>query len=926
MQDTKGDGWSKDWIRSLDLATEKDSKKLKLYPLQFANCDRLEANDCVFIFDEVGTGKTISSGLMAMHYLYNNPGKKVLVITTHSVKGQFQDCWESKMPYKELGYDKQVKYIGNHYVNLTNKSKTEYGLIIVDEAQLFLNAGTRKQEALRALKADKVVFLTATPVKEGKSDLEEFVELAEAIVGKEKVTKVRNLLCGNNAWNEERVKEVYKVNSFDETHPITRYFKDTIKKLEFEKKEKTEAIRQQVKEWEFNNQDECYPTLCDEIKKILEEQEELRKLEEKKDPKDQKEIPDSRFIVFTRTKSESIKGSAGELGAYFRENGYQEFDGHEEEKFTYKILDGDAFQDKDAVEAFLKKEKRPTVLILTYQVGEQGLNLAGFDHVINLHISRFPANLEQRYGRIDRLDAEGHQVFKEIYMVFLLQRFGKSSSTENYYEALGTYIRSLLPFFPSKNVLLNEKNMESVKEWFEKELKKTEQVKPEVQQRRLNELAEKQGYYGEGITYFDELLPAEQAELRQILEKEEKKKNRKKEEILKGLEVFMQKLPDGVFYVDPLDVDKNGRPKVKLLGHPNDFGDEIRASQAYQEYCKVFNEEVNYRALEKAYLDRMDKYFSQRFNENDFYSLFPFDGYRRVFEAMLEAEEFQALQGEEKQYFIRNCDSIAKRLPLLCKLRQYGNYWIWKQSKTKNGALRMDGFDYVPFVRALATGTGKKAEEEKQYLDYFNLTYDAEKKQIEASAFYKLAFHFTRREEALLRSGVNDSDWRYCEQEYEENGVKKTENFFYRLELKMKKINSMDEQELTELCKEKRLSLQEYVQLGNLHGEKYRYRTLFYHFFYVKGKKKKLRSLFDRNDEKYSKDYTDHLLRIKTENGYCSLEELLKTEKNVKAADYWTRGIMYNLYGFEWDKNNQPLIWGDLLPNLPEELKNEKVY
>lgn len=739
MQDTKGTGWSKDWIRSLDLATEKDSKKLKLYPLQFANCDRLEANDCVFIFDEVGTGKTISSGLMAMHYLYNNPGKKVLVITTHSVKGQFQDCWESKMPYKELGYDKRVKYIGNHYVNLTNESKPEYGLIIVDEAQLFLNAGTRKQEALRALKADKVVFLTATPVKEGKSDLEEFVELAEAIVGKEKVTKVRKLLCGNNAWNEERVKAVYKVNSFDETHPITRYFKDTIKKLEFEKKEKTEAIRQQVKEWKYNNQDECYPTLCGEIKKILDEQEELRKLEEKKDPKDREEIPDSRFIVFTRTKSESIKGSAGELGAYFRENGYQEFDGHEEEKLTYKILDGDAFQNKYAVEAFLKKEKRPTVLILTYQVGEQGLNLAGFDHVINLHISRFPANLEQRYGRIDRLDAEGHQVFKEIYMVFLLQRFGKSSSTENYYEALGTYIRSLLPFFPSKNVLLNEKNMESVKEWFEKELKKTEQVKPEVQQRRLNELAEKQGYYGEGITYFDELLPAEQAELRQILEKEEKEKSRKKEEILKGLEVFMQKLPDGVFYVDPLDVDKNGRPKVKLLGHPNDFGDEIRASQAYQEYCDNFHLYIEQCNLERIYRDKINQFFFDRFYANEFNKLFPMGGYREVFEEILGAEDFWEpnVKKEKKdiaeRYFLENCDSVVKRLPFFVLLEKYRylisqNMEHWQHQKRKT---------YVPFIKATAQLLKK---EESECEGNFVLTYDEETGQLEASDWYKLAY------------------------------------------------------------------------------------------------------------------------------------------------------------------------------------------
>ena len=58
------------WINAID------TNKLEIYPIQFANCDRLEKNDAVYIFDEVGSGKTISSGLMAMDYLMNNPDRK----------------------------------------------------------------------------------------------------------------------------------------------------------------------------------------------------------------------------------------------------------------------------------------------------------------------------------------------------------------------------------------------------------------------------------------------------------------------------------------------------------------------------------------------------------------------------------------------------------------------------------------------------------------------------------------------------------------------------------------------------------------------------------------------------------------------------------------------------------------------------------
>lgn len=883
--------WSKDWIRSLELSEEEDSKKLKLYPLQFANCDRLESNNCVFIFDEVGTGKTISSGLMTMHYLYNNPEKRALVITTHSVKEQFKRDWYSKMPFEKMGYDYRIDFIGNHYVNLTNVNKIKYGLIIVDEAQLFLNEGTKKQDALRALKSDKVVFLTATPVKEGKDDLAEFVELAEGIVGAESVTKVRNLLCGNEPWNADRVKKVYKVNSFDEKHPITRYFKDTIKNLEHEYFIKQDAVRQEILLWKYNNKDECYPALYDKIEEKL------------------KEKPDSRFIVFTRTKSENIEGSAGELGTFFREKGYQDFDHFSAAERTYKILDGDVFQDKDAFDRFQKKPERPTVLFLTYQVGEQGLNLAGFDYVINLHISRYPANLEQRYGRIDRLNSGGHKVFKEIYMVFLLEKFGSSTNRHNYYEALSTYINSLLPFFPSRNVLLDKENLAELRSWLNEKKINT----GKGQQRRLDELAEQQGYYGEEIKCFDDLPQEEQAELRRMLEKEESEKSDKKEELLKKIDVMERDLPDSVFFADTTD-----EWKVRLLGRPVDFGDEIRESDSYKQYCDKFNEEVKFRNLEHKYRDKISHFFFERFFANDFDSLFPFAGYRKIFERILAGDEFRELREDNTayNYFLGHCDSIVKRLPFFLLCEKYG-YLIWNYS-LKNSQQPKNGYSVVPFVLAAAVLLNK---EERDCIEYFQLAFNKETKQIEASNWYKLAYHYTRKEHWLLRSLKKyKDDWSFCRREYEEDRVKKTENFFYRREWRLKQINSMTEQELEELrekLKAKGETLKDYGQKVSLR-EEYKYRTLFAHFFFTN--RGKFRSVFD-SEQGYEK-----LLEIKTEQGFCSLGKLLDVEKKAEMTDYWTRGIMYSLFGWEWDEKNPALTWAALLPDLPEELKNERIY
>lgn len=50
--------WSLKWTENLD------TEVYEPYPLQFANVERIECNDAVYMFDETGCGKTISSGLM----------------------------------------------------------------------------------------------------------------------------------------------------------------------------------------------------------------------------------------------------------------------------------------------------------------------------------------------------------------------------------------------------------------------------------------------------------------------------------------------------------------------------------------------------------------------------------------------------------------------------------------------------------------------------------------------------------------------------------------------------------------------------------------------------------------------------------------------------------------------------------------------
>lgn len=175
MNDTK---YNRTWINYID------SSILDVYPIQFANCDRLQNNDAVYIFDEVGSGKTISSGLMAMDYLFNNPQEEVYVITTNALVrkkdpseyGQFLGGWYKKLPFNSLGLTNRIKVINNHYSNI-NQLKS-CGLLIIDEAHLFLNDEALRNKCLREIKSKKIVFLTATPIKSSKDDLYKYVEIA----------------------------------------------------------------------------------------------------------------------------------------------------------------------------------------------------------------------------------------------------------------------------------------------------------------------------------------------------------------------------------------------------------------------------------------------------------------------------------------------------------------------------------------------------------------------------------------------------------------------------------------------------------------------------------------------------------------------------------------------------------------------------
>ncbi len=133
--------------------------KLELSTLQFANKERLKCNNNICIFDEVGTGKTISAGIIILESICNkkikNPlnNKNVLIITTELGKVSFCSDYgitekgiidtnnnKAKLPFKEImeNIDSiNIRVINNYYTNIEKEINKNWGIVVIDEAHLF---------------------------------------------------------------------------------------------------------------------------------------------------------------------------------------------------------------------------------------------------------------------------------------------------------------------------------------------------------------------------------------------------------------------------------------------------------------------------------------------------------------------------------------------------------------------------------------------------------------------------------------------------------------------------------------------------------------------------------------------------------------------------------------------------------------------
>lgn len=134
---------------------------------------RIENNKVVYVFDEVGCGKTVSAIIAMTTLILNGTDVRILVITPKSVSNQFENEIKNKLKIKELNVDvKNLAFLNKNDINLEFKSQKNYiivankekadilariswNLVIIDEAHDIVCNNKKQAEVFWGNKIDK---------------------------------------------------------------------------------------------------------------------------------------------------------------------------------------------------------------------------------------------------------------------------------------------------------------------------------------------------------------------------------------------------------------------------------------------------------------------------------------------------------------------------------------------------------------------------------------------------------------------------------------------------------------------------------------------------------------------------------------------------------------------------------------------------
>lgn len=487
----------------------EDNNK-KLLPLQFSILEKLKCNGYVFVFDEVGCGKTVEAGIAIWDCLKNNEEKVLIVCPSNLVFNWYEEMLlkigldfkiiggtknsvdlysDESFYYNKLNeisnlciitYDSKKSENSNAALDRIKKLEIQWDLIVLDEGHDSKNDASNRYSSLENLKTSKVLFLSATPIKTDSTNLYSEAKLVSKLLGKEVYSGIDPVLA----------------ISFNNQYPISRNFKEIVREgNEFRKRNVIEvsykisndledAIKKNYNGMELDRNLGCifrfnkiFHQNADWIKvyqrflKLKYSDDDLnliRSFDNKLDNliKKTAEILETNIknkVVIFCNHREVIDYLKKALTCHFGENSIEAMHGEtytaEERKNRIVLLDKAGSE---------MEQKR--ILVISHNIGVVGINLSKFNHLFNYQLPDTPADLEQRFGRIDRVT--NLDTFKELNMYYFADD-NMNFDIIYYNRILYRLKNEVLPFMPSKNLLYSS---ESYKNWILKVFKELEMI------------------------------------------------------------------------------------------------------------------------------------------------------------------------------------------------------------------------------------------------------------------------------------------------------------------------------------------------------------------------------------------------------------------------------------------------------------------
>ena len=303
-----------------------------------------------------------------------------------------------------------------------------------------------------SLNANKVMFLTATPYKNSRDiDFLNYALMASKIVTNylfsfqclPQLDWVQNFYTGNiHTEGKEKSSAFMDMESAN----TSLMFKEIAQAIPFEQNSPSQAPvgkERKVEVWREGKipvGDRENGGLKDKIFDVL------------LDDNGQKK--NNRIIIFVSNSKEGkyvFDKIFPDSGNYdITQNGHSYMSA---ESVTCKFI-MNKFRNAHLLRSISEGKDVPDILIASWQVAQVGVNLPQYNYVVNYHIPSVPGYLEQRYGRIDRLNS----INDTLYNVYYIE---DNERTSVYYlnliDALQQYKNTILTTphnLPVKNLLL----------------------------------------------------------------------------------------------------------------------------------------------------------------------------------------------------------------------------------------------------------------------------------------------------------------------------------------------------------------------------------------------------------------------------------------------------------------------------------------